>query len=114
MQTSPQSGSHEKLLQAILLIAACFAIGSVGFFLAVFLQKNAATTQVTGTLVPVADQVPTSTKEQVLESLSDSPAADTNTSASNSASTSATSSSSQATDASTAAKLKALQSLSTQ
>jgi hypothetical protein len=90
------------------MIAACFAIGSVGFFLAVLLQHTSASSSpVVGEIQPVAAELSTSTKEQILESLdSSSSGAGASASTSSSATSSAASSNAQ-----TAAKLKILESL---
>jgi Trk-type K+ transport system membrane component len=99
------------------MIAACFAIGSVGFFLAVLLEHNSqSSTSAIGTLHPVATPASLATKEAIVQSLGNSAATSTSAS-STSGSTSgadATAGNSDASDSEAAAKLKVLESLNDQ
>ena len=99
---------REKVLKVLIMLAACFAIGSVGFFIAVLLQHAPAASNTVDTIQPVQAPVSTSTKETIVENL--------NGPSDGSASSSASSTSAalgSTTDAQTSAKLKILQGLNT-
>jgi cytoskeletal protein RodZ len=50
MTTPNGTEAHDHLMRMILMIAACFAIGAIGFFLAVLLQRGAQATTPTMTV----------------------------------------------------------------
>ena len=108
-QPGAATGIRDKVLKVIIMIAACFAIGSVGFFIAVLLQHTAAATPGVTTIQPVVTEPSTTTKETILESLNNS-SDGAKTTASTSTST-ATGTHAGNTDAQKAAKLKLLQAL---
>jgi hypothetical protein len=104
---------RERVLRIVLLVAACFAIGSVGFFIAVLLQRTAAPTASVQTIQPVAEDISTSTKEAILQSMSNSSDGVTSTSsAGGSATSTGISGQGDNADAQAAAKLKILQAMS--
>jgi hypothetical protein len=110
MKTAKEKASHEESLRMILMIAACFAIGSTGFFLAVFLENSnnapIAATDIKQLVVTQQD------KEAILRSLSasSSPIADATVSAG--ASVKVSPMQADPSDHNAAAKMKILESLS--
>lgn len=92
-----------NLPEILFLAAACFAIGAVGFFLAVFLQLQSSGGSSTGTYANTQD-VPVEDKARVLSILSHSAPEATNTT-----SVAPNSSQASANDALAAQKLKILQ-----
>jgi flagellar basal body-associated protein FliL len=111
-ETTNKNPHRIDALHIILAIAGVFAIGSVGFLIAILLQHTAAapSSSTVNTIQPVTEQVSTSTKETILESLNGTSTHMASIPQSSTSTVSSTSSKST-TDAQTAAKLKILQSL---
>jgi hypothetical protein len=98
---------REKVLRVLIMLAACFAIGSVGFFIAVLLQHAPAASTTVTTIHPVPGDISTSSKEAILESLNGS----STVVVSSTGNSTSTASAGADADAQTAAKLKILEAL---
>ena len=73
METPSTATSENHTLRMFLMIAACFAIGSIGFFLAVLMERGAQThlTEAQGSAIATHELVLTQQqKEAVMQSLS--------------------------------------------
>jgi cytoskeletal protein RodZ len=101
------TGMREKVLRVLIMLAACFAIGSVGFFIAVLLQHAPAASTTVTTIHPVPGDISTSSKEAILESLNGS----STVVVSSTGNSTSTASAGADADAQTAAKLKILEAL---
>ncbi len=105
--------SHERVLRLVLMIAICFALASLGFFLAVLLQHSAPpAAPVVDTIQPVATDTPSSItmKLETLHQLGQSDAVDVSTSSTPGATSTAQSQASN-TEEQIALKLKMLHSV---
>jgi hypothetical protein len=113
MMAPKETTSHDTLLRMLLVIAACFAIGSIGFLLAVLLGYGAQHTAVVPQLTAVQ------AKSAAMQSLSASEQNGTPTSLSTSTSTAGSASAvspaqADTADTNAAAKLKVLEGLNAQ
>jgi cytoskeletal protein RodZ len=102
---------REKVLRVLIMLAACFAIGSVGFFVAVLLQHAPAASTTVTTIHPVPGDISTSSKEAILESLNGSSTVVVSSTGNSTSTSTSTASAGADADAQTAAKLKILEAL---
>ena len=107
MNVPKESAAHEHLLRMILMIAACFAIGCVGFFLAVLLEHGSQASQTNIAQLPSIQA-----KNDAMQSLTASEQTGNSTPASTTAPISPTQADPNDEDA--AAKLQVLEGLNSQ